>query len=142
MTATVRRATFEDAFDVLGRSPQRWVPRADKIMNECISLSDQYWVGEADGEVACIFGLIPPSLLSDRAYLWLLTTDLVEEHKFVFIRSSQIVVEAMLELYPIIVGHCEVKNKSAIRWLRWLGATFSEPVERGVRFQILRKQRG
>jgi hypothetical protein len=75
-----------------------------------------------DSEVACVYGLAPPTAISNRAYLWLLTTDLVEQHKFLFIRHSQLVVEDALKRYDVITGTVEHRNGPARRWLRWLGA--------------------
>lgn len=80
------------------------------------------WVGTVDGEFVCVWGLAPPSMLSQRAYLWLHVTPALRGHEFIFIRRSQIAVQEMLQLYPEIVGHVERDNAKAKRWLRWLGA--------------------
>ena len=90
----------------------------------CYDRSDERWIGTVDGEMACMWGLIPPSLMSDTAYLWLFHTDLVEEHKFSFVRHSQIQMQRMLKSYPIIVGDCQIDNPIGRRWLTWLGAKF------------------
>ena len=101
--------------------------------------STHCWSGSVDGELACMWGLVPPTLLSDQAYLWLVVTDLVEAHRFTFVRHSQRVIDELLDLYPIIVGHCERGNEEAMRWIRWLGGTFG-PWQKGFRpFQIRRK---
>lgn len=96
-------------------------------------------VGYIDDELACVWGLQPPTLLSDRAYLWLYVTDVVQEHTFTFIRQSQIAVQRMLETYPMLYGRVEVGNIKAIPWLRWLGATFGESIDGRIPFFIRRK---
>lgn len=111
-----------------------------QTLDNCIRRSCPLWAGFADGEFVCTWGLIPPTLMSDRAYLWLHVTPALEGNEFAFVRHSQVVVQEMLKDYPIINGHTLAANTQAIRWLRWLGAKFGEP-EDGVRsFTILRKR--
>lgn len=93
-------------------------------MESCLKLTKYLWGGSVDGEIACIWGLIPPSLLSYQAYLWLYTNELVKEHTFVFVRYSQLAVAEMLKEFTTIVGHCIVGQEQSIRWLKWLGAEF------------------
>lgn len=106
------------------------------ITRKCYEMSEERWVGVADNVVACVWGLIPPTLLSDRAYLWLYHNDLVEAHKFRFIRHSQVQMKEMLKRYPNIVGHCLINNVNGKQWLRWLGAEFSSPEGQCQPFRI------
>lgn len=108
-------------------------------MQYCLKMSSHLWAGLTDGEIACVWGLIPPSLMSERAYLWLYTTELAEKHTFLLVRWSQIEVKKMLQEYPVIVGHAAANNPQAIRWLKWLGATFGEPEGLKVPFMIRAK---
>lgn len=109
---------------ILKRSPVRDIPGAGRTLAECLTMSEEVFVGEIGGEPACVWGLIPPTILSDSAYLWLLCTDVVTAHQFIFIRHSQIVMERLLKIYPTIVGRCVVGQSKTIRWLKWLGAEF------------------
>jgi len=141
MSVAIVQSADCDFRDILRRSPEaRAIPNADAVLNRWLHMSEEVWLGMHDGKVACMWGLAPPTVISDRAYLWLLTTDLVEEHKFLFVRHSQVAVESALERYPVIVGHVEVGNTAAKRWLsRWLGAKFDDPEQGFVRFCIGRK---
>lgn len=112
---------------IIRRSHVRDNPEAETILANFKRQSSFSWIGTADDMVACIWGLIPPTLMSDQAYLWLLTTDLIEEHKFLFVRYSQLAMEEMLLRYPRIVGHVDSTQTRSIRWLRWLGARFGNP---------------
>lgn len=99
------------------------------------------WVGMVGEDVLCFYGLIPPSLISDTAYLWLQTTDKLQEHVFTFVRNSQMVVRDMLEIYPTIVGDCRIQDERAQVWLKWLGAKFVQSNSTHLTFEI-RKQDG
>lgn len=103
-----------------------------------IWLSSAIYKGMVDGRLLCVWGLIPPTMLSDQAYLWLQTSDTAQEHEFILVRRSQIELKVMLEKYSKIVGHCEVRAERSIRWLRWLGAIFGEPDGLLVPFVIRR----
>src|SRR5215467_288715 len=88
-------------------------------MDYCFSLSMYMWAGLIDGRLACLWGLIPPTLLSNQAYLWLYTTDVIKEH-------------------TSICGHAIAGADKSIKWLRWLGAKFGEPQGKGIPFRITR----
>src|SRR5215472_12518279 len=111
-----------DVADIIRRSPVAEQPNAEYILRRWLRNSEEVWLGMHDDKVACVYGLAPPTAISNRAYLWLLTTDLVDRHKFLFIRHSQLVIEDALKRYEVITGHVAVGNHAARRWLRWLGA--------------------
>ena len=140
MRIAVRNDTATDLGDIVRRSPVAHVADAERTLRECMKRSIEVQYGMLDGEVACMWGLIPPTLLSNQAYLWLLTTDIVAEHKFLFVRHSQRYVEEALHVYPNIIGDVIVGSDSAVRWLRWLGAEFLPPVGGRVPFTIRAKQ--
>lgn len=133
---TIQKTVDVDLRDVLLHSPVASVLGAEEILRECMYRSIEVRYGLVDSEVACMWGLIPPTLLSTTAYLWLLTTDIVAEHKFLFIRHSQRYIEEALNIYPTIIGDCLVGNRAAKRWLQWLGAEFTEPVGGRIPFTI------
>jgi len=106
------------------------------MFDYCQTLGKVY-TGFVDGEFICCWGLIPPSFLSNQAYLWMWAPNPMK-HQFVFIRRSQLQIQKMLERYDQIVGECEEDNKSAQRWLQWLGAEFGQPKNGLVPFTIKR----
>ena len=112
------------------------------IVGDCYCRSEERFIGTADNALACMWGLIPPTLMSDRAYLWLYHNELVEQHKFAFIRHSQVQVKRMLKSYPLIVGDCVVSNRTGRRWLEWLGAEFGYPNGEFAPFEIKAKAYG
>ncbi len=106
------------------------------MFDYCQTLGEVY-TGFVDGELICCWGLIPPSFLSNQAYLWMWAPNPMK-HQFVFIRQSQLQVQKMLKYYEQIIGDCEEANESAQRWLRWLGAEFGRPRNGLVHFTIRR----
>mgnify|MGYP001574535181 CR=1 FL=1 len=111
-------------------------------MRTCLAMSEQVFKGTINGEVACIWGMIPSSFLSGRAYIWLYVKEIVDQHQFIFVRHSQRILEVLLQEYPIILGHCHTQDERAIRWIKWLGGVFKEPDGLKVVFQIMRKNNG
>jgi hypothetical protein len=110
-------------------------------MGYCFDMSTAIWVGLIDEQLACIWGLIPPTLMSNQAYLWLYTTDVIKEHQFILIRHSQLVMEEILKRYKSVCGHVFVGqgDSKSIRWLKWLGAKFGDPDGKNVPFRITRR---
>ena len=115
-------------------------PGADKSLTEHVRVSSHSWVGLADGDIACVWGLIPGSLISDRAYLWVLVTKKVEEAPFLFVMSSRAVMKEMMERHQVLYGMCEVEKPDSIRWLKLLGAKFGERKGNSLPFEIRRKE--
>lgn len=101
-------------------------PKQIEMIEWCQQMSGEMWTGWIDDELVCAWGLIPPTLISRQAYLWMHSTDRIAEHKFIFVRHSQRVIEAMLAHYDTIVGHCIIGSRDSIRWVRWLGGVFGE----------------
>lgn len=107
--------------------------------DRCLLFTTQMWAGFHNGKFTCAWGIIPPSLLSLQAYLWLYVTEDLKGHEFLFVRHSQVAIEQILNDYPTIVGHTHVSLTKAIRWLRWLGAEYGEPQGEYVPFIIRKK---
>lgn len=128
-----------DFAEVVRRSPVAEQPRALEHLLSFTKSSAYTYVGFIDGKVACIYGLMPPTLMSNRAYLWLLTTETATEHKFIFIRHSQLCVEAILREFDVIIGETNPQDARAMRWMRWLGATFEYTGKPLIPFCITRE---
>ena len=137
MTVHLLRVPGNEAYSLIYPSHLAMLPENERtIIGQFMRDSIWTWIGKEDDEVLCYMGLIPPTLLSNQAYLWLRTTEAMHQHVFVFVRYSQRVTSEMLTEFPTIVGHCEVSATKSIRWLRWLGADFGTPEGRLVPFTI------
>jgi hypothetical protein len=136
---SIEKSRALDVREVIRKSTVADMPGAEGILRDWLYRSTEVRFGMVDGEIACVWGLCPPTLLSESAYLWLLTTPLVDEHKFLLVRHSQRYVEEALRVYPSIIGNVAIHNTSAIRWLKWLGASFVEDIEGWLAFTIRKK---
>jgi hypothetical protein len=125
--------------EIISHSPVAGIVGADKKLMMALRISEVSWVGRVDNEVVCVWGLVPPTVMSNNAYLWLLTTDKVDNHQFLFVRHSQLMVDMMLQDYEILVGNCNIRQPKSIRCLKWLGARLGEPNGEWIPFQIRKK---
>jgi hypothetical protein len=135
----IREASEPDINYVFNRSQVRDVPNAGRMLGRATAMSVAIYAGMVDETPACLYGLIPPTMLSNRAYLWLLTTESVDQHKFLLVRHSQVVIEKLLEEYDCLVGDTLLADGRAMRWLKWLGAEFEYPVNGVSHFKITRQ---
>lgn len=94
------------------------------------------WTGLVDGKVACVWGIIAPTVLSTQGYLWLFTTDLIDSHKFLFVRHSQRIVEEMLKIFPRITGTVFANQPRSIAWLKWLKVNFRAEENGMIHFEL------
>lgn len=84
-----------------------------------------------DGRVLAVFG--------DQAHTeslgvpWLISTVHVERWPREFLRVCRPAVEQMLERHAMLANYVDARNTAAIRWLQWLGFSFSEPAPYGAR---------
>jgi len=143
MTAAITRLLGDEAYDLIYPDYLAKLPDKDRaIMGVAMKASSAVWIGYDDNQVLGCWGVQPPSLLSERAYLWLYVTEHLKDNVFIFIRHSQRAVEAMLQEFSTLYGHTEVHNDRAIRWLKWLGAEFGPEYRGCVPFEIRAKPHG
>lgn len=87
-------------------------------MLDIIRITTPIYIGLWDNELICLVGLVPRSILSSSAYLWLYETPLVREHRVVVGRYAKRLIDEWCKTYRL-EGHCVTDSW---RWLRSLGA--------------------
>lgn len=132
----IQRGVPDDLKQALVRSDVAGIDGAEMRLSDAVRISTEVWTAYYAEEIACIMGLCGASILSDRAYLWMLHTDVVEDHKLLFVRHSQMWIKEALQRYSEIWGIAVTENEPGIRWLRWLGAEFDYPSRGTARFTI------
>lgn len=133
MSVTIANASAKVVNRLLGPDSE------NEIISRCLSRTRDMWIGYSNSAPVCAWGLVPPTLLSDSAYLWMMSIGEPKKYEFVLVRHSQMQIAAMLERYPTIVGHCEIGDRRAQRWLRWLGAEFGPLHRDGLLPFMIRK---
>ena len=142
MTTSIERVNRHTILDLISSDTSVKLTVSEKALFEhCLMATESLWVGRIDNKLVCAWGLIPPTIMSEQAHLWLYTTDAVKEHEFIFVRNSQKALAEMFKEYPVIVGFTAVGQSRSIRWLRWLGAVFGNPGINGkvIPFTIRKK---
>ena len=112
--------------------PYPMSPRDQQMFDYCAS-AGEVWGGWVNAELEAVWGVIPPSFLSDEAYLWL--WNLPVKHPILLARYSRKVIAVLHERWPTLHGHCHL-GSSSFRWLLWLGAEFSQPQASLVPFEL------
>jgi hypothetical protein len=92
-----------------------------------IEKSTSAWVAHYEGEIAAMWGLHRPNLLVDSAFLWMVTTKLVEAHPFLMARYGRILIDKMMESHSSIYGVVHPEYRRSHRWLRFLRFEILEP---------------
>lgn len=139
MNVVIQANSKIDLSGLISRTAYAKLAGSEAQLDLWIKSSSVVWAGKAAGKVVCIWGMRAPTLLSDNAYLWLLTTEELEDHKFLFIRHSQLAVAEILKMYPTIHGHYKAGDLRSKKWLEWLGAKFGEAVDGIYPFTIRHK---
>lgn len=86
-------------------------------------LSSDIIVAMFDSQPLCFIGLIPQTMVSESAYVWMITTEAGAEHKLIIARHAREFLNRLYTKYSTLFGHCfELKSEN---WLRSLGAEFT-----------------
>jgi len=122
----LRRADLEEIEALTGRDPR-------DVLVESVERSASAWAGLADGELVCLFGVVPMTLVGVTGVPWLLGSDAVCAYSRPFLRRNRSYVREMLREFPVLTNVVDARNAVSIRWLRWLGFRMGQPTPMGVR---------
>jgi hypothetical protein len=114
--------------------PRYLTPREVEMFNHAQSLGSINVALVNANFVAC-WGIMPPSFLSDQAYLWFWGPPV--RFPTAVLRYSRKVIHEALGRYECLYGHCNV-GANSIKWMQWLGAEFGSPVNGLIPFHIRR----
>lgn len=107
-------------------------------MRYMANLTERGQAAYVDGELLCCWGLFCKTVLANDCDLWMLATPLIETKKAkrLFIQQSKGMARDLLGDFSKGSNWVYEGNKTTIRWLKWLGATFDrDPMMfNGVRF--------
>jgi hypothetical protein len=83
-----------------------------------------------DGKIAAMFGIVPISLISNRAIIWLLSSEEVPKMGLTFAKYSRPFIKMFLNLYPVLENWVDARYTKALSWLKFCGFTVeaAEPI--------------
>ena len=89
--------------------------------------------GLVDGRPVCMFGVAPFSILLGQGVPWMVGANGLRSWtaQRALLELSRPAVDAMHRAYPMLANAVHADNRSAIRWLSWLGFTLLDPAPIG-----------
>lgn len=139
MTAIeIRAATLDDARTIERRPAglaevQAWSSDPPEVaLEHSIAHSSEAWAGLADGELVCLFGVAPLTLVGVTGVPWLAASAAIARHRTAFLRRNRAMIDRWQEQYPVLRNFVDARNAVSIRWLRWLGFTLGPAVPLGI----------
>lgn len=133
-TLEIVQADYEGAllvFDDLRREDSMEIARfgpPEELLTELLATSEA-WIAKLDGKIACVWGVRPAESPIDPAFLWLITTNLINTVPVCMARESAKFVYKALYRWGVLEGWVLVENERSQRWLKWLGFSLGEPFE-------------
>lgn len=126
----MRQADRDEVFAASGKT-------ATEALEYSLEKSAHSWTAIVDGVPEAMFGVGDLNILAGVGAPWLLGTDAVEENVKLFLRLSRDFKAQLLSRYPVLRNFVDDRNTASVRWLRWLGASMSDPVDiRGYQFRL------
>jgi hypothetical protein len=106
----------------------------EHIVNSGMLTSTKVWAARCPEGLIAVFGYA--NVDDNTGIPWLLGTDLMKHHAKDLLAVSPPYIKLMRSVFPKLTNIVDVRNKAAIRWLSWLGFSFSEPVLGGIHQDI------
>ncbi len=103
-----------------------------------VGASFRAWEGTVQGEVVAYWGFAPISVLGDTAFVWMLSCEALSRNPMVVAIASRAIIANLLDLYPTLIAHVDLRYARAIRWLEWLGFLQGESANGFVQMKINR----
>ena len=95
----------------------------EETIRDCIVNADEAWVALNEEGIICLFGITRPSLLSEKGFPWLITTNLVKKHKKNLLKGARISIKYWLTKYESLENYIPVGLDRLLKWVQWAGFT-------------------
>src|SRR5262245_49618128 len=100
-----------------------------EALQESVATAREAWTyRDGAGDIICMAGVCPQTLIGQTGVPWLLGSDLVRAHAPTLFRESRRMVGQWLDTFPILQNQVPADYTAALRWVRWLGFTV-EPIQ-------------
>lgn len=94
------------------------------------------WSAFVDGELACVIGVAPISMLNGQGSPWMMGTPVLDRHHRILVRRTPEYITRMLTAFPHLMNFVHAENTTSVRWLRRLGFTLHDPVPYGAQGEL------
>lgn len=102
----------------LGLTPEASISRGYLHSDKLYSVVDD------ENKTIAIFGTV--FVTNKVCRVWLLASNLINNHKIYFLRNSKKYYQEITKGYDTAYNAVHAKNKLHIQWLEWLGAKFTK----------------
>jgi len=96
-----------------------------------LSFSTLAWTGLIDGVPFVMFGVAAASPWCRHGIPWLLSGPQIEIHRTAALRLCRRYIKEIAEQHPILANFVDARNRTSIRWLKWLGFTVKPAIPYG-----------
>jgi hypothetical protein len=120
----LRKSDVEEVWKSHHHTPKEALERSTNNSIFCLTIENCVPIG--------MFGICPEQLLGDKASIWMLGSDDINKITYKIVRECRNFIKKMLEYYPYLHNFVDAENKKSIQWLKWMGATMSEPKPYGA----------
>ena len=125
MAPLMRKVDINEIYASSGVRPLEALVKAVESSGICST-----WL--VNNEIICMFGVVRYTMLSDKASIWMLGTDLLPDHSTHFLRGCGPEFIRLSQGFVRLDNWCDARNKVTLRWLKWLGFTIEEAKPYGV----------
>lgn len=138
MTFLFRTATLDDVHDLAPRlrKEDREEIRAavglppTVALPPCFKASRHCWVFGVDDRPEGIIGVQDVYGHPGVGWAWMVATPALDEYGLDFAIRCKNYAPIIHQYHPILTNHVDERNKTHIKWLRWIGCSFLRRIDR------------
>lgn len=122
------REEDREELKALGTTPEKSISGGFLFSDKVYSVLDD------NNNTIAMYGMLPYDEKS--CVIWLLASNLINKHKMYFLRNCKKYFYRMVKDKQTAFNIVYLKNTLHIKWLKWLGASFSSPFKYNNNFFI------
>lgn len=121
------RQADRDEIEAITTQPLR------EVIESTVSLSSYAKAGWVNGDLICLWGVCPATLISKTGAPWFLATNRIEQYPLLFLRRCKPHLKTFKAHFKLLVNYVDARNTVAIHWLKWLGFKLEEAKPWGIK---------
>lgn len=101
-------------------------------LTRSLEKSSEAFVAVINGDLCCMSGVAPYTVLSTTASPWLLTSRHMAKYPKELLRYTKIALEGWRYDYALLENYVDARYGAALRWAKWAGFTVDPVQEYGI----------